>query len=167
MRRSVADLLRARRAYLPQAIAAIMPVRRPRKLSVALVAFFSLAGMSQAASLTLYSDAPSHAPLVITPLDSTDKLLVKVVNNTAADPPSEFLTGWQVELHIAPDSGAIGSLGFASAGKPANYLFDGVGHLAPASAILVMSCLPSTLISRPVAACACRSLQAQFAVGRV
>jgi hypothetical protein len=86
---------------------------------------------ASAASLTLMSDASAQTPLVITPLDSTDRLLVKVVNNTATDPPSEFLTGWQVELHISPDAGAIGALGFASAGQPANYLLEGVGHPGP------------------------------------
>ena len=98
---------------------------------VVLVVALMVSAPAHAASLSLFTDAPPASPLVITPLDSTDRLLVQVVNNTAADPPSEFLTGWQVELHIAPDSGATGSLGFASAGKPADYLFDGVGHPGP------------------------------------
>jgi hypothetical protein len=97
----------------------------------ALFACVAISRTASAASLTLFSDATPQTPLVITPLDSTDRLLVKVANHTAADPPSEFLTGWQVELHISPDAGAIGTLGFASAGQPADYLLDGIGHPGP------------------------------------
>jgi hypothetical protein len=86
---------------------------------------------TRAASLTLLTDASPQRPLVITPLHSAGQLLVGVVNNTAIDPPSEFLTGWQLELHVAPDAGATGSLGFASAGKPPTYVLDGVGHPGP------------------------------------
>jgi hypothetical protein len=89
---------------------------------------------AHSAELTLFTNAPPQSPLVITPQDTTGQLLVSVVNSVAADPPTEYLTGWQFRLVIQPDAGALGNLEFGSGATPPNYVMDSVVHLGPQSA---------------------------------
>jgi hypothetical protein len=88
-------------------------------------------GSVQGASLTLFTDASPAAPLTLTPVDAAEPLLVRVENAAVADPPSEFLTAWQLRLQIVPQAGATGTLAFGDAVEPDTYVFDGVGHFGP------------------------------------
>jgi hypothetical protein len=81
--------------------------------------------------LTLFSDASPQTPLVISPTDFQSRLQLKIANSTADDPPTEFLTAWQVRLEIVPDAGAAGTLEFETAAEPENYVFDGANHFGP------------------------------------
>ncbi len=102
---------------------------------VAAVVALLASGSARAASLTLFTDAPPDEPLVITPLDAADAIALRVVNGSAADPPAEYLTAWQLRLEIVPDTGAVGTLNFGSAVEPPEYVFDGTGHFGPGVAI--------------------------------
>ena len=86
---------------------------------------------ARAASLTLNTDAPTENPLVITPLDASRQLLVRVVNAVADDPPAEYLSGWQFRLRIVPDPTAAGTLQFNSGVEPGNYIFPAGQHFDP------------------------------------
>jgi hypothetical protein len=95
---------------------------------------FGPTGIASAAELTLLSDAPVSQPLLISLTHAANPLLISVVNSVANDPSSEFMTGWQFRLVIAPDAGTIGSLQFNAGAKPSPYVFDGVGNLGAPSA---------------------------------
>src|SRR5262245_12985966 len=97
------------------------------------VAFIPAAATSHAAALTVLTDASPAAPLVITPLDAAEPLVVSLVNSIAVDPPADFITAWQLRLQIVSDAGATGAVNFAAAVEPDAYLFDGTGHLGPSA----------------------------------
>ena len=89
-----------------------------------------------AAQLTLLTNAEPGTPLVISPSQATAQLLVSVVNSTATDPPSEFMTAWQFRLVIAPDASTVGTLQFNTGTKPTPYVFDSAVNLgAPSSTV--------------------------------
>ena len=87
----------------------------------------ALIGQSRclAASLNLTTSAPPGDALRVQPQSVSSPLALHVSNSVSTDPPSEFLTGWQLRLTIEPGPGASGSVEFASATLPANYVFDG------------------------------------------
>ena len=92
---------------------------------------------AHSASLTLFTDAPTESPLLITPLDADRPLVVSVVNTIANDPPEQWMTAWQFRIHAVPDVGTTGTLNFLGGMEPNNYVFAGVSHpFGPASAPL-------------------------------
>ena len=113
---------------------------RLRGASVPILLWFLVTASSrtaQSAILTLFTDAPTENPLVITPLDADRQLLVSVVNAVADDPPDQFMTSWQFRVHAVPDARTTGILNFASGSEPSNYALAGVSHpFGPASAPL-------------------------------
>ncbi len=100
----------------------------------AVLVVFLACSSARAAQLTLVTSAPLGDPLVISPSKAQSPLLVSVVNSTATDPASQFMTGWQFRLVIEPDAGAMGSLQFNAGAKPSPYVFDSVGNLGAPSA---------------------------------
>lgn len=98
------------------------------------VAALAVSSAAGAAQLTLATSAAPGSPLVISPSKAQSQLLVSVVNSTASDPASEFMTGWQFRLVISPDADAAGTLQFNAGAKPIPYVFDSVGNLGAPSA---------------------------------
>jgi hypothetical protein len=98
-------------------------LRRWFALCLILVCFASNLPIANSANLTLTTDAPVDAPLVITPLDASRQLLVSVVNGTNVDPPAELLLSWQFQLRAIPDAGTIGTLTPVAGTIPVNYVF--------------------------------------------
>jgi hypothetical protein len=90
----------------------------------------------KAANLTLVTDAPANSPLVITPLDANERLVVSVVNDTAVDPAAEFMTSWQFWLRAIPDAGASGTLNPVNGIVPDNYVFEDTPRFGPIIASL-------------------------------
>jgi hypothetical protein len=103
------------------------------------------AAAARGGDLTLLTGNPAGAPLVITSLANDGQVLVSVVNSTASDPPSDFLTGWQFRLVIQGDPGAVGTLDFGVGSTPPNYVLEAVPHLGPFTAAVsgVFSALDS------------------------
>lgn len=96
-------------------------------LNVLLWSTATLAGPSPslAASLTLSTSAPPGDALHVEPQSISHPVTIGISNSVSTDPPSEYLTGWQLRLMIEPSPGASGSVEFASAALPAAYVFDG------------------------------------------
>jgi hypothetical protein len=102
--------------------------------------------IANAANLTLLTDAPADAPLVITPQDTSHQLLVSVVNDTNVDPAAELMLSWQFQLRAIPDAGATGTLTPVAGTIPANYVFpDPSRRLGPS--IFNLPEEPSTLFA--------------------
>jgi hypothetical protein len=108
-----------------------------------LICFASIVTSATAANLTLFTSAPSNAPLIITPLDASRQLLVSVANDTSGDPPTEFMSAWQFWLQAIPDASTTGTLNAVGGTVPDNYVFADAPRLGPAIASLPDD--PSTL----------------------
>ncbi|MAE65241.1 MAG: hypothetical protein CMJ18_13300 [Phycisphaeraceae bacterium] len=87
------------------------------------------AAVAPAAMLEVSTDAPPGSPLSVFAGSPSGPLVVSVTNDVGQDATSDLLTGWQVTLEIHAQSGATGSLEFASVVNPSNYLLDGVPHI--------------------------------------
>jgi hypothetical protein len=86
--------------------------------------------IAEPANLTLLTGSSPSALLVLTPLDAAShQLLVSVVNDTAIDPPPEFMSSWQFWLRTIPDAGTTGTLNATSGNIPDNYVFADAEHL--------------------------------------
>ncbi len=113
-------------------------VWRPRQLSRGVDSSTRLAALLAVASglvcvqplrgddLLLTTEHSAGDELTARPGETTAPLLVRVVNDTATDPPVDFLTGWQLTLRIEPAIGAKGSVEFGDVSQPPDYVFGGV-----------------------------------------
>jgi hypothetical protein len=64
---------------------------------------------------------------------------------------SDYLAGWSLGLSIAPESGAVGSLSFATVSLPSNYLLDGNSEVQSGFGFIPSNpSLPATSILRTV-----------------
>jgi len=97
---------------------------------------WTAAPSARAAQLTLLTNAPPGTPLVISPAKAQSQLLVSVINSTATDPSTEFMTAWQFRLVIEPDAGAIGTVQFDAGAKPTPYVFDSATNLGAPSSVV-------------------------------
>lgn len=100
-------------------------LRRWFALILIFVCFASNLRDANSANLTLLTDAPPTAPLVVTPLDALNhQLLVSAVDDTNNDPPhQEFMAAWQFSLRAIPDAGTTGTLNATEGSMPDNYVF--------------------------------------------
>src|SRR5262245_28868323 len=92
-------------------------------LIIAWVLFTLSAIPTRAANLSLVTNTSADSPVVLTPPDGVAALVNSVVNDTAVDPPSEFMTSWQFWLKAIPDAGTGGTLNAVAGVVPDNYVF--------------------------------------------
>lgn len=122
------------------------PGQTVRRLFAVAVLCSVVAFPAWAGQLTLGTSAPPGSPLTISP-GSTASLLVTVVNDRASDVPSDFMSGWQANLLLIPDSGAAGTVRFGSAIAPTNYVYGSVGNLGISRTISTTTTLDDTLFA--------------------
>lgn len=100
----------------------LLPERKIRRLCSVAAFGCLLVIPAQAAELTLGTSAPPGNPLTLSP-GSEGSLLVQVVNDRNPDLPVDFISGWQANLMLIPESESVGSVEFSSAVRPPNYVF--------------------------------------------
>lgn len=99
------------------------------KTSIAAAAVVALwVAPAAADNLTLSATAPSFT---FSATQTSQPINIVVTNDTSVATPANFMTAWQLNLVLVPESGAVGSVLFntpatsANSPQPPNYVFPG------------------------------------------
>ncbi len=98
---------------------------------IALLLLILLPTAAVGAEITLFAEENLATPFVLLPGEVSEPLTFGIRNNVAVDPPSEFLTAWQLRLEILGDTFATGTLQFQSVDEPENYVFESISSFGP------------------------------------
>ncbi len=110
-----------------------------KPLSLAVLRVASLSFSARAGDLTI-----SGEDLTWSGSGASPTFTVGIENNGVTD--TDFLAGWSLGLNIAPETGAVGRLSFATASLPSNYLWDGNSEVQSGFGFIKLTFQPSQVL---------------------